>query len=351
MSTLSIPRSCARIGLALCLLNAAWLIASTAQAAAGRTVGQAQVSANGAAQYSIPLWIPPGTKGLQPSLGLSYASTSGNGLAGMGFSLSGLSAISRCNRTIGQDGVAGAVALQASDPLCLDGERLHPMSGPPFHYRTTVESFRRVTPLSSAGNGPASFRVESQDGLIYEYGGSADSSIEVYGSATVHTWALNRIRDRDGNYIDFVYAEDTANSTYRPIEIRWTGNSALSVAPTHRVKIVYEAASRPDMLHGYRYGQSATAVNGLIQEGKRIDRIDVVHEPAGQGATLLRRYDLTYEPAGGAGARTRLQSLQECAGAAGTDCLAPTVFSWIDGTPGWGSETNTAGSVPAGVEP
>jgi len=86
--------------------------------------GQFAVSESGAATYSIPIQIPPGTGGIEPKLALSYSSQSGNGLLGVGWNLAGLSAITRCPRTMAQDGVRGSVNFDANDRYCLDGQRL-----------------------------------------------------------------------------------------------------------------------------------------------------------------------------------------------------------------------------------
>lgn len=62
-------------------------IPSLSHAAVGRTVGVASVSPWGAATYSIPLTLPPGTNGLAPSLSLNYSHNSGDGLLGVGWSV------------------------------------------------------------------------------------------------------------------------------------------------------------------------------------------------------------------------------------------------------------------------
>lgn len=49
----------------------------------GTTPGQGGVS-GGSASYNIPIVLPPGRKGMQPNISLSYSSRGDNGIAGMG---------------------------------------------------------------------------------------------------------------------------------------------------------------------------------------------------------------------------------------------------------------------------
>ena len=69
----------------------------------GSTPGAFAVNSDGAATYSVPLNLPAGRMALQPALSLSYNSGAGNSLVGVGFSLAGLSAISRCGQNLRDD--------------------------------------------------------------------------------------------------------------------------------------------------------------------------------------------------------------------------------------------------------
>jgi hypothetical protein len=62
-------------------------------------------------------------------LSLTYNSGAGNGLVGVGWNLSGLGIISRCPKTVAQDGVTQGVQLTAADEYCLDGNRLRKVFG------------------------------------------------------------------------------------------------------------------------------------------------------------------------------------------------------------------------------
>src|SRR5262249_8224705 len=107
------------------------LVATSNQAiaAVGRTPGTFVVSSSGTATYTIPIWTPPGPHGVQPEVALVYNSGQGNGYLGVGWSLSGLSSIYRCNQTFAQNPTPAPVTLTASDALCMDGQQLRLASG------------------------------------------------------------------------------------------------------------------------------------------------------------------------------------------------------------------------------
>lgn len=273
------------VGLSLGLLQAS--------AQTSSLPGKSGVSSSGAATYSVPISVPPGTAGMSPSLSLDYNSQSGAsngwlgaGVAGVGWSLSGLPAIGRCPRTIAQDGVAGAVNYDANDRFCLDGQRLIATSGTygadGTEYRTEIESFSKIISHGAAGTGPAWFEVRSKSGQILQFGNTTDSRILAQGKTTARSWGVNKVSDTKGNYFTVTYVNDTANGQAYPSRIDYTGNDGASVAPYNSVRFVYDTA-RTDVLPVYHAGS-------LIKTTVRLTKIQTY-----SGSSLVGDYRLAYQ--------------------------------------------------------
>ncbi|MCX7054479.1 MAG: FG-GAP-like repeat-containing protein, partial [Proteobacteria bacterium] len=321
-----------------CLGWSMFAFSGTAQAAVGRTAGAFEVNGGGEAVYSIPFAAPPGVRGLTPQLALVYSHRSGQTIAGAGWGIAGVSAITRCASTVVQDQVARNVRNDSLDRFCLNGNKLRLISGSygvaGSEYRTELETYQRIKAFGLAGNGPQYFIVEGRDGLVYEYGNTGNSSIESVGQSTVRAWALNKVRDRDFNEINFTYAEDVTNGSYKLDLVSYGGNSQQPTAAIYTIDLVYEAKPVGEVDSGYLAGSR-------IKETQRLDRVDVLYN----GTTLYRRYDLAYEAALSATSLSRLASLTECAGAT-PECLAPTVFTYQDGSP-LSAEADTGVVIPA----
>ena len=138
--------------------------------------GTGSVGLDGAFNYTIPIEVPPGRAGMQPSLALVYSSRRGNGPLGVGWELAGTSAISRCDKIPASGGVRNRIrfiptTVQAA--YCLDGQRLVFVAGSESQvgaeYRTEVESFTRIKVTEATSGQPVKWRVEFKDGRIATY--------------------------------------------------------------------------------------------------------------------------------------------------------------------------------------
>ena len=327
--------------LAAVVFLASAMIAAGAQAADApppMTVpGAFAVNAQGAATYSIPITVPPGTSGMIPHLSLGYVSGRGDGIVGVGWQLDGLPSITRCPRTVQLDGVHGGVNYDNNDRFCLNGQRLMVINGGTYgadgsEYRTEIESFTRVIAHGSAGNGPAWFEVHDRSGMYMEFGNTTDSRILAVGTSTARAWALDMMRDTKGNYYTVSYTNDTTNGQFYPNRMDYTGNANVSLSTYNSVQFIYNT-SRPDVTPMYQAG-SVIQTTVLLTDVKTF-----------QGSNLVTDYKLAYR-LGSATTRSRLTSVTLC-DSSGTNCFAPTTFGWQGGT-GQLTMTGTSHSLAQG---
>src|SRR5690554_883481 len=73
----------------------------------GYTEGQLNVSLSGSANYTIPIAVPSGINSVQPEISINYSSQSGNGMAGWGWNIGGVSKITKIGTTLHHDDVIG----------------------------------------------------------------------------------------------------------------------------------------------------------------------------------------------------------------------------------------------------
>lgn len=326
-----------RVVLAAAIISGMASAALAQTQVAGFTPGSFRVSETGAAEYRIPLTVPPGVSGVVPSLSLSYNSQGSNGLLGIGWAMGGLSVVHRCGRSIVQDGSNAGLAWTSADRYCMDGQRLVAVNGSyganDTEYRTERESFTRIVSYGSAGSGPESFKAWTKSGLILSFGATADSRIEAQGRSDVRLWAVNRIEDRKGNAMTVSYSEDNANGHYHPVRIDYTSNSGQSLSAGQSVRFSY--ATRSDTNVQQIAGTTVSTQQRMT---------NVV---AWVGETAVRDYRIAYDN-GGYGGASRVVSVTECSGD-GTICLKPIVPAWLSASGGTGFASPSgwgASSVP-----
>lgn len=219
--------------------------------------GSLSTSASGAATYQLPILSPPGI--ISPSLSLQYSSQGGNGPVGVGWSLGGLSQLSRCPRTKVVDGINdGALQFNSNDRLCLDGQRLILKSGTyganNAVYGTQIDTDLQVVGKGSFASGSAWFEVRSKDGQVMEYGRTSNSrrAITLAGQsgAIPITWALNKVSDRFSNYYTVSYLLDSG--ILYPSVISYAGNTNAGTPASRTVTLDWGvAAPRPDPIPVY----------------------------------------------------------------------------------------------------
>lgn len=209
----------------------------------GTLPGNLMVSPSGAAVYNIPIAVPPGVNGMAPSLSLVYNSQGGNGLLGVGWSLSGLSAITRTRTTLYNNGYIDGVDFDDNDQLMLNGQRLIPINAEKTEFRTEIESFSKIVVMESNSYGPVWFKVYTKDGKILEFGNTDDSRVEAQGRNEVLTWGLNRVLDRSGNYIDYTYMESNGFSWIK--KISYGGNIETGQLSCYEINFYHKGRIDP----------------------------------------------------------------------------------------------------------
>ena len=139
---------------------------------------EAGVSETGAAQINIPIVVSPGTAGMQPKLSIGYSSQGGNGPLGLGFNLSGISAITRVARTVAQGGVKGGIAFDANDRYTFDGQRLIAIAGTDgadgTEYRLEFDPSTRIFSRGIEEGSAQRWTVETKAGLTMRFGAQTD---------------------------------------------------------------------------------------------------------------------------------------------------------------------------------
>ncbi len=123
-----------------------------------------EVNNSGALVYTVPIEVLPGINNFQPNLALSYNSQSGNGQAGWGWNLIGLSVITQGGTSKEIEGITRGPQFTDSDPLYLDGQRLIKTGTNTYETRL----YSKVQILKGT-DGNYSFIVKYPDGKIGKY--------------------------------------------------------------------------------------------------------------------------------------------------------------------------------------
>lgn len=262
----------------------------------GSIPGQFAVGPTGAATYTIPIEVPAGINGMQPNISLVYNSQGGNGIAGWGWNIGGLSAITRTKSQTYFDGVEAPLTWDKNSPLSLDGQRLLKIGegADTVEYRTEIETFSRIVGYGMQDWGPTYFKVYTKNGLTLTFGsaqvlpsyGLAYKDARADGASSSNysrlTWNLVRIEDNNGNYMSFNYSNVIGANVGNVVNEILYGLNDKQNTP-HPIKIKFNYEKRTDEIWGFMGGLE------LLQQ-LRLDNIQTW-----VGNNLVTTYDLTYQ--------------------------------------------------------
>lgn len=230
-------------------------------------------TATGGLSYSIPITLGPLVQ-LAPTLSLVYNSQAGDGVAGYGWSLAGLSSILPTNKTIHFDGGAGSPTWSPSplswEAISLDGVRFvpnvdHVLQG---DYPMITEQGNILGRVRENG-----YEVRYPNGTvgIYELNTSTPRR---YGAP------LSRLTDHLGNSVTFAY-DRVAGIDYIQKIVLHRIDGGRGGEQAERVEFFYE--DRKAFTEGYAYGEP-------VAQKKLLKRIIVY-----SGGEELMTYELQHE--------------------------------------------------------
>ncbi|MDR1739328.1 MAG: FG-GAP-like repeat-containing protein, partial [Bacteroidales bacterium] len=266
--------------------------------------GSLSVSATGAATYTIPIEVPQGVRGMNPQLALTYNSQSGMGIAGLGFHLQGLSAITRTGKNLFYDGER----RNDFSEFMLDGQRLKVLYsrvisldtgeiwdgdlGPSYSpmdftvYETAENpSFSDIRRTHSNDR----FIVKTREGMTLYYGDNANSSLRHSVTNLKLSYLLREVVDGYGNKITYTY-ETVGGQSY--IAIINYGSSSSTLGTEIRFTYTENSLSHTKYLIGGHQLSSEQLLSGIeiYSAGGLLYRYEFEYEtPAEKAYTILKK--------------------------------------------------------------
>lgn len=191
--------------------------------AVGEIPMQEGMTPTGARTYQIPIPTAPGFK-LTPSIAIAYNSQAGEGWAGYGWDIQGLSSITLISKNIYyHDTAKGANVNDTGAVFALDGVPLvrNTQSGTSAAFPLiTATGNILVAPNFNAQGYAISFTVKYPNGMTAQFGNGTDVAYNM------PSYPIKEMTDIEGNKITFVYSSYIYDGIDRLTAIRYGYNSS-----------------------------------------------------------------------------------------------------------------------------
>jgi hypothetical protein len=205
----------------------------------------------GTMNYAIPIEVPPGRKGMQPKLALTYDSSGGNGKVGIGWELQ-VGAIERNTKFgVNYDGDAYVLRLAGStmDLVYVGGN----------DYRAKIEgSFVRIRKNGNIWEVTDKTGTRYLFGQVTNYFGQTTNS-RMDGPPGIFKWFLDQVTDTNGNSMTLTYFKDQGQVYLDRIDYTY-------LIPSNYVKLYYEPRSDAPVMY---------TTNFAVTTAQRLKTIDV----------------------------------------------------------------------------
>lgn len=281
------------------------------------TKGELQISDSGTAVYNLPIATPPSIQNIAPVINLTYSSGTRGGIAGQGWSINSISAISRIATRIDIDGFVDGVDFDSNDKLAIDGQRLLLKTGVYWANGSTYETeFKSNSKIElKIENGFLYFVVTAPDGSRTWYASKGAGTYQ--NAVSVNAWYIVHFEDANGNEINYNYNNVTYNGTNQLYikTIDFSGNSSAGIAFQNQIEFNYKSSSRieRDFIKGSAIYATQILDNVIVRTN----------------SNLFRKYQLQHQTDSSLGYQ-RVSSIQEINGSG--ELSNPVTFTYNNTT-------------------
>jgi YD repeat-containing protein len=269
----------------------------------------------GTGNFSVPIAVPPGRNGLQPSLTLGYSTGSGNGPFGLGWNMSLPGVARKTNLGIPRyDDTKDVFVLSGAEDLIPVDRGQEAVAGQPTHtwmrYQPRTEGlFARIV-HHKWSDGRDYWEVRTKDGMVTWYGNPdaiGDANTALYDPENerhIAQWSIFRTVDPFGNEVLYEYEREVVLTPYpfaqlylkRIKYVDYTHNDVKR----HLCSVELDYSERPDPHSEYRQGFEIRTTRRCTAVRTYTHPVDADmpagHTPSGtdDNTVAVKSYQLTY---------------------------------------------------------